>query len=323
MPPRLPHTALQQAYQCPSCIAIARRSFAVSAAPRQIGPESPRYIEVPEPPQQTTPDKHRIKGALPVPRDIFGGSAPGRGLDKAEPANIARATKEPTSQRRPTDSPDDSRLAWKERMAETRRRNLREGLQALKERRVRTDAYLAQRGKRRQQDREALLHRPEREDERLTNPTVDPLLQQLLTGEPIQDPNRDARLAEMRQRVADKDAARKEQRSDAIHSLYISARSFITTEAQLDRAIDTEFGTPTVPRAFDPMKLDVPSVWAYGKPDTVNDMISRAAGRGGRGAISAANRTGSSSITKERVTRIADELTGGRTDSDANFYQPS
>lgn len=315
MPPRVPRAALQQSYQCPSC--TARRTFSRSAAALQIGPESPRYIDIPQPPQQTTPEKPRIRGALPVPRDIFAGSAPGRGLDKADPKNIAQSTKEPTKQRYVAGSPDESRLAWKERMAEQRRKNLREGLEALKERKVRTDTFLAAKGKRRQQEREALLHRPEREDERLTNPTIDLELQSLLNGAPVEDPDKAVRLMEKKQRVALMEAARKEDRADALHHLYINARNFITNESQLAKAIDTEFGSQDAPRVFDPNRADIPSVWAYGKPDTVQDMLNRASGRGGRGALASSTKGRSTSLTKERVTKIGEELTGGRTDPES------
>lgn len=317
MAPRVARSALlQQSYQCPSC--TARRTFVQSSALRQIGPESPRYLDIPEPPQQTTPEKHRIRGVLPVPRDIFSGTAPGRGLDKTDSARLAQSTKEPTKLRPSTiASSDDPRLAWKERMAESRRNNLREGLIALKDRRVKTDTFLAKQGRRRQQERETSLHRPEREDERLTNPTVDVELQHLLNGTSIEDPDREFRLAQMRQRVAEKEAARKEDRADALHSLYINARNFITTEAQLSNAIDQEFGTEDAPRVFDSYNSNVPSVWAHGRPDTVQDMLNRAAGRGGKGALASATKGRSPSLTKERVTRIAEALTGGRNDPDS------
>ena len=234
-----------------------------------------------------------------------------------DPEYLAQSIQEPTKARSAVASSDEPRLVWKERMAESRRKNLREGLQALKERRVKTDAYLAQKGRRRQEEREAMLHRPERQDERLTNPTVDVELLQLLKTAAVPDAGREARLAEMSQRVAQKDAARKEDRADALHHLYVNARTFIINETQLNQAIDSEFGTSEQPRIFDSTRENVPSVWAYGKPDTVQDMLNRASGRGGRGALGSSNRGRSSSLTKERITRIADELTGGRTDPDA------
>ncbi|KAL1304116.1 hypothetical protein AAFC00_000547 [Neodothiora populina] len=317
MPPRIAPSVLPQAYQCPSC--VARRAFSRSAAVAQIGPESPRYIDIPQPPQQTTPDKPRIRGALPVPRDIFAGSAPGRGIDKADPENVLKATQEPsptTKDRRVTCSSrsDAERLAWKERMAEQRRKNLREGLSALKDRKVRTDTRLAAQGKRRQEEREAMLHAAERDDERLTAPTVELELLRLLEKNAVPAADRSARLAEMRERVARKEAARKEERADSLHTLYINARSFIINEAQLASAIDAEFGTVDAPRVFD-YKHEIPSIWANGKPDTVQDMLNRASGQQTtRGAIGSALRGRSSSITKERVTRIGEELTGGKTD---------
>lgn len=322
MPPRLPRAALQQSsYKCPSC--TANRSFTQSIVARNIGPESPRFIEVPEPPQQNAPEKRRIRGVLPVPRDIFAGSAPGRGIDKADPERLAESIKEPTKQRRAATASDQERLAWKERMAELRRKNLREGIEALKQRKVKTDAFLSARGKRRQSEREAMLHRPEREDERLTNPSVDPVLQQLLEDSTVPDPNREARLAAQRERVAQKAAIREQDRADALHDLYLNARTFITTEEQLNAAIDDEFGTPENPRVFKSSEFSrmtsaSSSVWAYGKPDSVQDLLNRSLGRPVKGgAMSSSVKGRSSQLTKERVARIAEELTGGSTAPDA------
>ncbi|GAB7355387.1 hypothetical protein MBLNU459_g5908t1 [Dothideomycetes sp. NU459] len=316
MPARLARAAAKQPWQCPSCTAsvYSRRNFAATASQRLIGPESPRYIEIPEPPQQTTPDKRREKGLLPVPRDIFSGSAPGKGLDKADPENIALSTKEPSKQRNAFASPDASRLAWKERMAESRRKNLREGLIALKERRIRTDTQLARRGRQRQEEREALLHRPEREDERLTNPSVDANLRALLVKGALQNPDKETRLAEMRARTQRRQQERREERTDALHSLYIEARDFITTEAQLNSAIDKEFGTPENPLPIDKFNGDL-SMWSLGRPVNVQGMLNQAQRQGGVGAVASKANTQPTSLTKERVQRMAEALTGGRMDN--------
>ncbi|KAI5254101.1 hypothetical protein E4T42_02609 [Aureobasidium subglaciale] len=295
MPVRLPQAA--GLYKCPSCSA---RSFSLSSRQLALGPESPRYMDIPQPPQQTLPDKTRLKGILPVPRDVFAGQ------DPKEPLNLDKATKEPAHQ----PSHNDPRSLWKERMAASRRKNLKEGLHALQYRRVKSDDYRATRAAARQQEREARLHRPEREDDRLTAPSVDNNLLALLKRGPLQDPDRDARLADMRQREASKQAARQEDRRDALHSLYVNAREFIVNDAQLATAIDKAFGTVDQPRGFGSNSA---SIWDVGPPSTIVDMLNSATGKGIRGgALSQSSVNRDQALTAARVRRIAAELTGGQ-----------
>lgn len=301
-----------QTYQCWRC--GSRRSFASSGPRLRLGPESPRYIEVPEPPQQTVPDKVRIRGSLPVPRDLFGGVAAGRGLDRADEARIIAAT--PRSQRPSDLTKMDARQVWKENMAEARRKNLKEGLQALRDRRVTTDKRSSQRSARKQQERETLLHQPEREDERLTRPSIDPVLQSILDGT-LQDPQREQRIADMKTRTELKEAARKHDRDDALHTLYMQARDFITTEAQLDQAVDHAFGTPDNPKGFGSDRA-APSIWDDGAPATVQDMLNFAnrnntPNKGGTGVLAGGGSF--AALTKRRLTKIAEELTGGKMDT--------
>lgn len=303
MPVRLPQAA--GLYKCPACTARSApssRPFSASTAQLALGPESPRYINVPQPPQQTIPERTRLKGVLPVPRDVFAGH------DPATPINLDKSTKEP-SYRHPHNDP---RSEWKERMAAARRKNLNEGLQALQLRRIKSDHAMAARATRRQQEREARLHRPEPDDERLTAPSIDSNLLALLQKGPLPDPDKDARLAEMRDRHATKQAARHQDRRSALHSLYVNARDFIVTEAQLSSAIDKAFGTVADPHAFG---NNGASIWDNhpSAPSTVVDMLNAATGRGGRGgAVSQSTVNRDSALTAARVRRMAAELTGGQ-----------
>jgi hypothetical protein len=301
MPVRLPQAA--GLYKCPSCAArSSSRPFSASATQLALGPESPRYIDIPQPPQQSIPDKTRLKGILPVPRDVFAGQ------DPKTPINLDQATKEPAVQ----PSHNDPRSVWKDRMAASRRKNLKEGLQALQHRRIKSDTYMATRATLRQQDREARLHRPEPDDERLTAPSVDSNLLSLLQKGPLPDPNKDHRLAQMRARQAAVSHARQEDRRDALHSLYVNARDFIVTDAQLNAAIDRSFGTVDQPRAFGSGGA---SIWdsAQSAPSSVVDMLNTATARGTRGgALSQSAQNRESALTHARVRKMAAELTGGQ-----------
>ena len=306
MPPKMARSLTISTWQCPSCLYKRMLSTSGSAASR-IRPESPRYIDVPEPRQQSIPDKPRVKGILPVPRNIFGGRGRGRGLDRASPENIARRI--PLSSKESTKAPsEDPSIAWKQRMADMRRKNLKEGLEVLRDRKIAHQQTSARRARRNQIERETLLSRPELEDERLTNPSVDAAFQKYME-ERLPDPHRELRLQEKRDRVEMKESTRKDARQDALHTLYMQARTFITTDAQLDEAITEAFGIPGEPKAFESFKA---SKWAEGPPMTIQDMLNRA------------NRTGPSAaydttpnydeLTKKRVKRIAEALTGGRMD---------
>lgn len=190
-------------------------------------------------------------------------------------------------------------------MAEMRRHNLREGLVELHQRKVRTDRVVADRSAIRRENRERRLYAPPREDERLTSPTITAAMRKLQFGD-LPDPNRSERLEAAAERVAAKQQSLEEQRRDALHTLYMHARSFITTEDQLDAEIDKVFTeTP-----FGERKPT--NIWdALDAPPTVQDMLSVVNNtqktameyHGNRGAA-----------TGKRMIRIAEELTGGKMD---------
>ncbi|GAB7338081.1 hypothetical protein MBLNU457_4448t1 [Dothideomycetes sp. NU457] len=311
MPPRVPTNQVRQVYECPTC--IYRRSFATSAPRSAIGPESPRYIEVPQPPQQDVPDKKRIKGILPVPREIFDRKTVRGNLDAYVEKRIAGSTLLPDPSKL---KDDDSIIAWKQRMADMRRNNLAEGLEALKNRKKRDDQYQARTQKKRQDEREALLSAPEREDERLTGNTLDVNLQALLAGGPLPDPDREKRVAAKRASVRQREAQLATDRQDHLHNLYVQARSYITTEDQLNKAIDDAFGTPEMPVMFDG---DLNPFEHLGTPPSMATLLDMSRGlparNGNRGAMAGSTSNLSNSYTKivqARLKKMAEELTGGK-----------
>ncbi|TKA62999.1 hypothetical protein B0A49_08886 [Cryomyces minteri] len=279
-----------------------QRNFSSTPSPRAIGPESPKYIDIPQPPQQFYPPRPRIKGILPLPRNVF------RGIDKASPEYLAAVTPEPRTPRDPALAAGESRIAWKQRMAASRRKNLREGIVELTVRKEQTDKFLAQRGARRQAERQALIERKEREDEELTNPSITRVMKMLHKGV-LPDPGRAERLEDMRAKVAQKEQGKVEDRQDALHTLYMQARDFITNEAQLNEAVERVFGTAEAPVTFGTQYGGGESIWNTGKPDTVQDMLNKANKTGGS---SMEQNEGYTSLTQKRVKRIAEQLTGGK-----------
>ena len=190
-----------------------------------------------------------------------------------------------------------------------RRRNLRESLVALDYRKKKTDRFLNTREKRRAEERERLLTAPEREDERLTSPSV------LQSEQPtkyrtIPDPDREARLAQKRENIARMEALRVEDRRTKLHNLYVNAGDFITTGRQLDSAIDRAFDNH---EQFTNDSKPGLNVWNLGYPETVSELLGRAnKDSKSQSAMDAAE--GNASITRERMKRISEELTGGKMD---------
>jgi hypothetical protein len=285
-----------------STIAVPIRSLSTTTPLASIRPENPKFIEIPLPPQRYAIPKRDIKGKLPPPRNIF----PTRGADKMSPQYIAAATPEPRAERHLREPPNDF-VAWKRRMAASRRENLREGLLELHKRKVSQDTSVAARSRAKHRQREAAVHAPQREDERLTSPTVRQAIRQLQKGR-IPDPGRDERIAEAAQRVKANEIAREAQRKDALHTLYMHARDFITTEEQLDAEIEKIF----VEFPFGPQHAGKTNIWdAEGAPPKVQDMLSTV-NNTQKQALD--YHRGPGYITGKRMTRIAEELTGGKMD---------
>ncbi|KAI7591103.1 hypothetical protein KC316_g3044 [Hortaea werneckii] len=313
MPPRTALSTPLRGWRCPQC---AHRSFSSSPKILAVGPEHPRYIDVPEPPQQTVPDRKFVKGRLPVPRDVFSGA---RGQDKASEEWLHDHTQPPKER----SVEKGSREEWKHKMSDMRRRNLREGLTSLRARKDREQRLRSERSTENQRKREALLNRPEREDERLTTPStgLDPnLLRQHTPSAAELAPIRAAKQANLQAHTT----AKRAERLDHLHTLYLNAKTFIVTPQQLDQAVDEAFGTVEDPVRFDGDQQYSPtafynnsmknaqsqSVWAQGKPERVQDMLNRANGQGGKTAMESAG--GLASVNKDRVRRIGEVLTGGK-----------
>lgn len=158
-------------------------------------------------------------------------------------------------------------------------------------------------------ERNALLSAPERDDEYLTNPTV------MQSAQPtkhhiLPDPNREARLAQKRANVAAMDAKKQEDRRNKLHTLYVNAGNFITTGKQLDSAIDRVFDNDGQFRSDQRPGLNV---WNLGVPETVSELLGHA-NKDPRGQKAMESAAGNAEVTRERMRRIAEELTGGKMD---------
>ncbi|TKA23272.1 hypothetical protein B0A50_07329 [Salinomyces thailandicus] len=315
MPPQTPLSAPLRSWRCPQCTAtsgVRSRPFTVTTRSHAVGPEHPRYIDVPQPPQQTVPDRRFIKGRLPVPRDVFSG---GKGQDKASEAWLHDHTQPPKKHGQGT-SGSGTREAWKGRMSDMRRRNLREGLVSLRARKDQEERLRNERSAQRQAEREELLKRPEREDERLTTPSSGLDLEALKHMTPTPE-ERAARISFKEANLAAHTAAKRAERMDHLHTLYLNARTFIVTPQQLEKAVDDAFGFTESPVSFEDYEFaqgsssqQAQSVWAQGRPETVQDMLNRANRQGSRNALEGAG--GFASVNRDRIRRIGEVLTGAK-----------
>ncbi|PKY00303.1 hypothetical protein P168DRAFT_293587 [Aspergillus campestris IBT 28561] len=268
-----------------------------SSTTRRVGPESPNYIEVPRSLQPDLPSKRRVKGTLPVPRDLF----PARRADKPTEAYLAAVTPAQTKETKidPND-PHADFLQWRRQLAEERRQNLREGLQELYSRKQKTTDQMVRKSAEKQQRRAHIFQQPEREDERLTRQSV---TQDMLPRKEtvLPDPTREARLAQSAERHEYKKALKEFERLNSVQDLYMGARKFITTEAQLAAEIDRIFPEGEN-EAWRNDHQQGQNVWNLGVPPTVQSLATE-------------SRKGEASrweLIQGRVKKLGEQVTGGK-----------
>lgn len=302
MPPLLPKSSLSSLARarCPhSALSLPIRTFSTTPLRAAIGPENPKFIEIPVAPQHQAPVPRIVKGTLPVPRQIFRK----RGINKTSESYLAAATRESQNPKEPA----NDHIAWKQRLAATRRQSLREGLVELEIRKNLQDAAVAARSKSRTALREHRVSKAQRMDERLTNPTIKAATKALQTTLP--DPNRAQRVAASAERVLAIQKEKEEARRDALHTLYMNARNFITTEQQLDAKVEEIF----IQKPHGDEKSD--NIWDINVPPTVQNMLNTV-GDTSKKAIFYGS--GPAATTLKRMKRIAEELTGGKMDIDGS-----
>lgn len=277
-------------------------------AAQRIPPESPLYINVPTPPlSQAVEDQRRsplsYKGHLPVPRQIFK-QRKGE-LSKTSPEWLQRSAPQPTSEKAlaPTSSEGE---AWKRRMAAGRRRNMEEGLTKLWTRTQRTTAGRKEQSRRHDLANRAAMNAPPHESDRLTAPTIPA---SVLATQVPQDPLRFDQALAAAARTKAVVEAKSQARRDALQQLYMAARSFIVTEADLEKAVEEQF-RPDYFSNRTSQGFPAASVWDIdGAPRTVSQMMGEVMGTSNRVV-----KSDSTNKTVQRHRKIAEELTGGAMD---------
>ncbi|KAL5114956.1 hypothetical protein ACEQ8H_007128 [Pleosporales sp. CAS-2024a] len=310
-PARLPWPALQARdtptptpTPTPAPARRCLRAFASTPAARALGPQSPSYIDVPKPRQPTFALDPEVKGHLPVPRDIFKTRSK---HPKASAVFLARATKPPQAPKAPGPHRQDAAYQlYKQRLAETRRIALNQGVEQLHQRRVASDAAFQAKLDASYAERIQRAMAPPRDTDVLTANSVQKGIRDFLADQLPTTSRRDLpqrRLAYQR-RMARLEAVR----AARLHDLYVNARQFLVDESQLDAAIDQAFGTDDQPIGWDQKGnaglrsagKDGLSPWHGPLQEGVAEMMQKL--RGGEGV----------GLAKERVRKVAEALTGGK-----------
>ena len=175
----------------------------------------------------------------------------------------------------------------------------------LRRRKESTDKRVEARSARRQALYEEAVHRPEREDVRLTTPTLPHSMKSGFFLN-VTDPERSERIRDSKNRAKAHETDRKEQVRTDLHSLYMNARTFVVTERDLDNLVEDVFENDEWFKV-NPDR----GIWDkhYDRPDTVADLLTAQRPRGK--AVDAEAKT-TDRLFADRAIRIAEELTGGK-----------
>ena len=153
-----------------------------------------------------------------------------------------------------------------------------------------------------------MLYAPPRDDEHFTATSVPQEIQPSV-HRGLPDPNREERIAGMRQRTQAHLAAKQEERRSMLHTLYMNARDFITTEAELNKLVEEVFDDQ---EQFSSPFNAGENIWNLGHPETVKELLGLRDRKTFQTAIDRSE--GYGSVTRKRLNRIAEELTGGKMD---------
>lgn len=287
------------------------RSFASSANRKAIPPESPNFVDVPTSFQPDLYVPRRLKGKLPVPRELFPVQRP----DKPSPQYIENVTPDMKPENMTPASRQTPLGQHRSRMSSLRKQHLRSSLVDLHARKQYIIRQIDARSTAKLEESERLRHQPIREDERLTNvstPTAMlPRKTTLYTEE-----NAEAIWNSKQENVLRQQDKRDSMNSYALHSLYMNARNFVTTEEQLLAEIEKKFlpgGRNAEFRRSDFAETG-DNIWVKGVPSTVKDLISESSSQTPRNGQPPPPSDVKTKYRKdqERMQRIAEELTGGK-----------
>jgi hypothetical protein len=146
-----------------------------------------------------------------------------------------------------------------------------------------------------------VLTQPPRDDERLMAPSKLQGVLEMISRAPWENPRGEERLKEATNRWRRRQGNKRRQRLEAMHTLYMNARRFITTEKQLVEEINKVFPDGQNPD----WELDSQpgkNIWNLGPPPSIEQMIEKRF----------KDDLGKHRLAQERTKQIAEKLTGGK-----------
>ncbi|KAG5953132.1 hypothetical protein E4U53_006801 [Claviceps sorghi] len=277
-------------------------SFSHCLGSSRVPPESPSYVRLPIPPQSDESKPVRVRGHLPIPREVFPRL---KGDAKIQTNYIDSTAARPTRRREGSSSVQ----RWKTALADSRRTNLKDGLNALWARRLQIDNDRNLRVSRKFQQHNKAGAEPEREDDRLTRPTI---LNSIRDTRVYSDPNRFSRADESRTKFLARENTKLEARRDAIMELYISASNFIVHEnelkAEIDKIFTEDYFRQQSQEAY--RQGSTENTWGiYGRPPSIANMMETSTGASTK-VMDLDESEFDRSVKRQK--RIAEDLTGGK-----------
>ncbi|KAI0203446.1 hypothetical protein F4808DRAFT_416627 [Astrocystis sublimbata] len=292
--------------------ALARLFSSTPTAPAQqrIPPESPLFINVPNPPQdqsiEAKRELKRVRGFVPVPRRVF---AHRDSHEKPTEQWLSRAAPLPTSAKSQAE-PGSHIEAWRRKMAVSRRENMRSGVQNLWARKRLLDSKRLAARTAKLAANKAAANAPERDDERLTRGSINAGTLQTTV---LPDPERFTSALASAQRTAAIMATKSEARRDAIQTLYMNARSFIVNEAELEATVNREFADNHFEsKGNSSAGYAIQNIWDLEEaPMSVENMMKELQNNHDN---LIQDMTTDATRTTRRQKQVAEELTGGKMD---------
>lgn len=283
-----------------NALPMLRSLSTTSVRLNDVPPDSPLYVRLPLPPQLEAKKHERVRGFLPVPRNIFPRKDGERKLDSGYLEKTAPKPRTPRT--------GSAQRQWKAEVADSRRQGLKEGLEELWERHSRDETARSERSRKKFLKNHELRVAPEREDDRLTRSTT---LKSLLDTKVHADPKRFSRADRSRDKVLAAQNAKREARRDALMELYISASNFITNEQELRKEINDVFSEDYFKvQSQAAGRWGAENAWGtYGPPPSVNAMLETTTGSSTR-LVDVHESEYDRSVKRQK--RIAEEFTGGK-----------
>jgi hypothetical protein len=284
---------------------LSRRYLSSTASLLAIPPESPSWIEVPQPLQSPAPPKPPIKGILPIPREVIKDR---RHRYKATSKHLDTTAAYPKTQRPINPDVKGAELNIFDRQVSSQRRDLlREGMKGIFERRV------SQAHKERIVKKSRIIkdlkarNAPARQEDILTQQSVPEVVRLALAWKPTKKVETEQEKQERKQTYDEIVEQKLQHKMDQVHKLYLNAGNFIIDENQLNEQIDKVFGSDEKPIYWNGNGI---SVWQTGPPSGTKGL--------GSSFSQAPTLTGYGDNFKERndmmkrIMKIAGELSGGK-----------